>query len=361
MTALLSWLYLRATRVYNILDWIYGKVVDAALFAWYWAVNEANKALAIAQSYARTLRDYVLDIAWDWIEWVQDTVGGWVDGAKALARELYNAALVVIENVKNYVKDYARNLVDSVYGWAWDLYAGVLVTLENVKNWLLSEVHRLIDPIFGNTDLLNGLLTFFGLPTVFDFLNMLYSFQGSLIAFFQHPLAYVYAVIRSTFLTFLSFAVGYGLGTTKYNLPYWPSWGTDDEIVDWPPDLPPGAGGLSPPLTHIRVSGYTFNHPAGHMGIDLGATSPFVVYAMHAGVIQVAHYLSGGYANCIVLSGSPWWTRYAHLKSFNVGEGETVRAGQPIAIGDSTGNSTGDHLHLEIKYNGSFVDPLPLL
>jgi len=361
MMTLLAWMYVRITRVYNVLEWIYGRIVDAALFAWYWAVNEASKALATAQSYARQLRDYVLDIAWDWIEWIQDLVGGWVDGARALARELYNASLVVIENVKNYVKDYARNLVDSVYGWAWDLYAGVLVTLENAKNWLLSEVHRLIDPIFGNTDLLTGLLQFFGLPSVFDLLNMLYSFQGSLIAFFQNPLGYVYAVVRSSILTFLSFAVGYGLGTVKYDLPYWPSWGTDDVITEPPPILPPGTAPLGWPLSALRISGYTFGNPAGHMGVDFGATSPFTVYAAHAGRVDVAHWLNGGYANCVVLSGSPWWTRYAHLKSFYVTEGQNVTKGQPIAIGDTTGNSTGNHLHFEVKLNGSFIDPVSVL
>jgi murein DD-endopeptidase MepM/ murein hydrolase activator NlpD len=361
MMSLLAWLWDRAGRVYNVIDWIYGRIVDAAWNALTWAINEGTKAYNRAVTYVIGRVDYVFDVAWDWILWLQGVVDGWVRAARSYALDLYYTALVVIENAKNYVKSYASNLVDDVRSLATDLYYAALITIENAKNWVLSEVRMMIAPIFGNTDLLSGLLQFFGLPSVFDLLNMLYSFQGSLIAFFQNPLGFVYGVIRGTFITFLSYAIGYALGTVQADLPYWPSWGTDDVVIEWPPDQPPDTGGLAAPLTHIRVSGYTFNNPAGHMGIDLGPTSPFVVYAMHTGVVSIARWVSGGYANCIVISGNPWWTRYAHLASFNVSEGMTVRAGQPIAIGDSTGNSTGNHLHLEIKYNGSFIDPIGVL
>ena len=358
---LLAWMWYRALRVYNVLDWIYQRIVDAAYFAYYWAVNEANKALATAQNYARALRDYVLDVAWDWIEWVKGVATTLANAAKSYAWELYVYALVTIENTKNWLLSFLRNLIDNAQALAWDLYAAALVTIENVKNWVLSEVRMMIAPIFGNTDLLAGLLQFFGLPSVFDLLNMLYSFQGNLIAFFQNPLGYVYSVIRSSFGTFLSFVLGYGLGTVKYDLPYWPSWGTGDIVVEPPPILPPGTAVLGWPLSALRISGYTFGNPAGHMGVDFGPTSPFTVYAAHDGRVDVAHWLSGGYANCVVLSGSSWWTRYAHLKSFYVGEGQIVTKGQPIAIGDTTGNSTGNHLHFEVKYNGSFVDPVTVL
>ena len=361
MMDLLAWLWNRATRVYNVIDWIYNRIVDAAWNALTWAINEANKAYNRAVTYVIGRVDYVFDVAWDWILWLQGVVSGWVDAARRLAYDLYAAALVTIENAKNWTVSYLRGLINDARALATDLYYAALVTIENAKNWVLSEVRMMIAPIFGNTDLLNGLLQFFGLPSVFELLNMLYSFQGSLIALFHNPLAYVYAVIRGTILTFLSYAIGYGLGTVRADLPYWPAWGDDDVVIEWPPDQPPDTTGLSRPLTSIRISGYTFNNPAGHMGIDLGPTSPFVVYAMHAGVVSIARWVSGGYANCIVISGNPWWTRYAHLASFNVSEGMQVRAGQPIAIGDSTGNSTGNHLHLEIKYNGSFIDPLTVL
>jgi len=82
---------------------------------------------------------------------------------------------------------------------------------------------------------------------------------------------------------------------------------------------------------------------------------------MHDGVVEVAGWSTVGYGNTITLRNGKWWTRYAHLDGFGVGKGDTVEAGQKIAEGNSTGNSTGDHLHLEIKLNGVFIDPEQVL
>jgi murein DD-endopeptidase MepM/ murein hydrolase activator NlpD len=62
-----------------------------------------------------------------------------------------------------------------------------------------------------------------------------------------------------------------------------------------------------------------------------------------------------------VLSGDPWWTRYGHLKEVNVVVDQSVQAGQVIGHADTTGNSTGNHLHFEVKYKGQFINPLDVL
>jgi murein DD-endopeptidase MepM/ murein hydrolase activator NlpD len=54
-------------------------------------------------------------------------------------------------------------------------------------------------------------------------------------------------------------------------------------------------------------------------------------------------------------------TRYAHLSSFSVREGERVVKGQVIGLVGSTGRSTGSHLHYEVLVNGQLTDPMPLL
>ena len=127
-----------------------------------------------------------------------------------------------------------------------------------------------------------------------------------------------------------------------------------------PPTPPPDVrDGLVSPLSRLSISGYRFN--PNHPAIDLGLSKGDPVFAMHAGTIIVAGWSKTGYGNHVVLQGGDWWTLYAHLDSFGVQAGQQIPAGQIVGLGDSTGNSTGDHLHLEIKYKGKFIDPVSVL
>jgi murein DD-endopeptidase MepM/ murein hydrolase activator NlpD len=56
-----------------------------------------------------------------------------------------------------------------------------------------------------------------------------------------------------------------------------------------------------------------------------------------------------------------WWSRYGHLGKIYVRVGANVTQGQTIGTCDNSGNSTGPHLHLEIKKDGAYVDPLLVL
>lgn len=94
-----------------------------------------------------------------------------------------------------------------------------------------------------------------------------------------------------------------------------------------------------------------------HSGIDIGISYGNVV-ATRAGTVTRASSF-GGYGNCIDIShGGGLSSRYAHLSKFKVKKGDKVSAGQIIAISGSTGNSTGPHLHFEIRENGKTVSPL---
>jgi hypothetical protein len=133
--------------------------------------------------------------------------------------------------------------------------------------------------------------------------------------------------------------------------------------------LPGETGGVSPsqsgelawPLNWLTISGNTFGWPPGHMGLDLALPAGRQVYAMHDGIATVPPFMVGAYGNYVTVSGSPWWTLYAHAERILVPSGERVKKGQQIMVGNSTGNSTGDHLHLEIKYNGQYIDPVTVL
>jgi murein DD-endopeptidase MepM/ murein hydrolase activator NlpD len=94
-----------------------------------------------------------------------------------------------------------------------------------------------------------------------------------------------------------------------------------------------------------------------HSGIDIAEPYGTPVLAADNGVASV-YGTCCGYGNYVILThGNGYSTLYGHLASFNVSSGRLVVRGQVIAFEGSTGNSTGPHLHFEVRYNGNYVDP----
>lgn len=102
----------------------------------------------------------------------------------------------------------------------------------------------------------------------------------------------------------------------------------------------------SPIDAYSFVRGFT----SWHTGVDLSASPGTPVKAANGGVVIFAGWNSWGYGNTIVLSHGPFTTLYGHLSSINVGCGQIVNAGQVIGGVGNTGNSSGPHLHFEIRY-----------
>lgn len=101
---------------------------------------------------------------------------------------------------------------------------------------------------------------------------------------------------------------------------------------------------------------------SGHMGVDLGTVEGGPIYAADGGTVIYAGPISGGYGNMIMIDhGTGYQTLYAHLSVVNVSCGQGVSQGQVIGLGGSTGNSTGPHLHFELRYGGGFVNPWTVL
>lgn len=101
-----------------------------------------------------------------------------------------------------------------------------------------------------------------------------------------------------------------------------------------------------------------------HAGLDFGAPSGTPVYAVAEGTVTYAGYNSGGYGNLVVIATEPnLQTYYAHMVtgSISVSAGDTVAAGQQIGGVGTTGDSTGNHLHFEVRVDGATTDPLPFL
>jgi murein DD-endopeptidase MepM/ murein hydrolase activator NlpD len=94
-----------------------------------------------------------------------------------------------------------------------------------------------------------------------------------------------------------------------------------------------------------------------HSGIDIAEPYGTPVMAADNGVASL-YSTCCGYGNYVILThGNGYSTLYGHLAGFNVRSGQLVVRGQVIAFEGSTGNSTGPHLHFEVRYNDNYVDP----
>lgn len=94
-----------------------------------------------------------------------------------------------------------------------------------------------------------------------------------------------------------------------------------------------------------------------HTGIDIAAPAGTPIKATADGTVKFSGY-SGGYGYVVKIShGNGIETYYGHCSSLYVSTGEKVEAGDVIAAVGSTGNSTGNHLHFEVRVNGTEVDP----
>ena len=94
-----------------------------------------------------------------------------------------------------------------------------------------------------------------------------------------------------------------------------------------------------------------------HSGIDLAVAAGTPVHATLSGVCRVIDDRTGYGLHVIIDHGQGLSSLYAHLESVAVTSGESVAAGQVIGRVGSTGNSTGPHLHFEIRMNGVPQDP----
>lgn len=108
------------------------------------------------------------------------------------------------------------------------------------------------------------------------------------------------------------------------------------------------------------------NAPKLNAGLDLappwGNTQIVPVTAAQAGKVKASGWNNGGYGNRVLIDhGGGIETLYAHLETVAVAVGDVVEAGAYLGDMGSTGNSSGKHLHFEIRKGGIPIDPAPLL
>lgn len=128
----------------------------------------------------------------------------------------------------------------------------------------------------------------------------------------------------------------------------------------------PSESGFLWPLTNYNTLSSLFGgrihpltgRPNNHTGIDVPAPSGTPILAAKSGVVVTSSY-HNSYGNYVVVSHSDGTsTLYAHMCRRNVGEGKTVKQGAVVGYVGTTGSSTGNHLHFEIRVSGNRVDPV---
>ncbi len=126
----------------------------------------------------------------------------------------------------------------------------------------------------------------------------------------------------------------------------------------WGYPLPQNSFQITSPFGELREKE---NISYRHQGIDIKAERGTPVLAVQKGrVIFAGKKGNYGLLVCIEHAGQ-WETRYAHLSSIVVKKNSKVKKGQMIGKVGSTGNSTGPHLHFELRKNGVPINPLPLI
>lgn len=114
------------------------------------------------------------------------------------------------------------------------------------------------------------------------------------------------------------------------------------------------------PVPGYVTSNYGYRKRFGrmHKGIDLKIQSNDTIYAAFDGKVRLTAYERKGYGNYVILRHpNGLETVYGHLNKSLVKEDQVVRAGEPIALGGSTGRSTGPHLHFETRFMGYAINP----
>jgi len=107
----------------------------------------------------------------------------------------------------------------------------------------------------------------------------------------------------------------------------------------------------------IVTSHYGWRRGRPHKGIDIDLVTGDSVMSMLDGVVRFAHYSTGHGKTVIVRHFNGLETAYAHLSKYTVKANDTVKKGEVIGVGGTSGNARGSHLHLVVSYKGDYINP----
>jgi murein DD-endopeptidase MepM/ murein hydrolase activator NlpD len=121
------------------------------------------------------------------------------------------------------------------------------------------------------------------------------------------------------------------------------------------PEAPTAASG---PAALWPVAGrLTQDFHAGHGGIDIAVPVGTPIKSTMAGEVVYAGWNDQGYGNLVIVQNGRNRTYYAHLDEILIRRGDQVGTGTVVGLSGNTGNSTGPHLHYEVRLDGIAIDP----
>ncbi len=134
---------------------------------------------------------------------------------------------------------------------------------------------------------------------------------------------------------------------------------TSDSVGSGVVPVVQGTGFFIWPVGNRRITQYYWY---GHQAIDIASPEGSTVVASDTGTITWAGWNVYGYGNLVVVNhGNGYETYYGHLSSINVLPGQVVQQGSVLGASGNTGRSSGPHLHFEIRYFNSLLEPLAYL
>ncbi|MGY0392491.1 peptidoglycan DD-metalloendopeptidase family protein [Bizionia sp. KMM 8389] len=136
-----------------------------------------------------------------------------------------------------------------------------------------------------------------------------------------------------------------------------------NDAVKFPIHIQFNDSNYASPISRNKVitSRYGWRHGRAHKGIDIDLITGDSLFAMFDGVVRFSSYSSGHGRSVIVRHFNGLETAYAHMSRYGVKANDSVKAGDYLGKGGTSGNARGSHLHLEISYNGVQINPEYLL
>jgi murein DD-endopeptidase MepM/ murein hydrolase activator NlpD len=356
-----SWIYNTLAGIWSSIGSLRNSIASVAASvgnAVAGAVNAARSAAASAVSGAvNSVRDWVntfyATMAW---------VGGKIQAAIGpVINRISSVAQAVAEGVANGIRDWVNRFYTTI---AW-VSGKIQAAVDVVKSWASGALYKLGESVLSAAGrLAREIFTALigdALKDAQEFIEKLKPIIESVLYFFANPTRAIRDLIVGWLVTWACRALAHEIDPS---IPLFDDRGGGaggGGDYSGTAESPVKRGELAWPLDGLYICGNTFRNPPSHYGLDLALPSGKRVYAMHNGTAIVPDPMPAGYGNYIIVQNGEWRTLYAHGAKVIVSHGAKVKMGQQIMVGDSVGFSTGDHLHLEIIYNGQYLDPALVL